>query len=346
MTSFAHGGDTYGLGNVLDFSASLNPLGIPEVALISLRMTPDAFEAYPDPLCRDLTAALAQRWGVAPERLLMTSGAGDAFTRVALAVKPQTVVVCDPCYSGYEQALASAQIEQVRVRHVALKPENNFDVDVQAFSAALDGADLAFLCTPNNPTGRAVALDDIRAVLDAAPADGTVLVLDECFAQLAGLESAFPLVDEYPNLVLVRAFTKTYAMAGLRLGYCATSDDALMERLRAAGVPWAVSGPAQVAGVAALADVDYLARTREVVDAQRERMERALADVGARVIPSVANYIMFRCDTPLYQPLLERGICIRRCETFEGLDGSWYRVAVRAPEENTQFIEAIREVLA
>lgn len=346
MSRFVHGGDTYGMGDVLDFSASLNPLGLPERVVEALRENAAAFGPYPDPDCRDLTAALAMRLGAPPERIVMTAGAGDAFTRIAIALKPQAVVLCDPCYSGYEQALSSAGLDCVRIRHVALSPDRGFAFDAEAFAAALDGADLVYLCSPNNPTGRAVDLGELHAVLDAARAAQTVVVFDECFAELAGLPSAVGLCDDNPELVIVRAFTKTFALAGLRLGYCVCADEDLLERFRVAGVPWAVSAPAQVAGLAALEETDYLEESRALVIEQRSFVETALAGMGIRTVPSCANFILFRSEERIYNQLLERGICIRLCSSFEGLDGSWFRVGLRMPSENRRFIEALEEVLS
>jgi len=137
-----------------------------------------------------------------------------------------------------------------------------------------------------------------------------------------------------------------YAMAGLRVGYGICSDEELVVRLAGAGQPWAVSGPAQVAATAALADSDWVQRTRCYVDEQRELLAGGLRECGMRVIPGRANYLLFQSGRALYEPLLQRGFLIRRCGNFQGLDESWYRIAVRTATENEAFLRALREVCA
>ena len=135
-------------------------------------------------------------------------------------------------------------------------------------------------------------------------------------------------------------------MAGLRLGYGICSDVELLNRICAAGQMWAVSTPAQVAGVAALSAKDWPERTRAYVNGERTRLANALSERGLRVIDGKANYLLFQCGDELYEPLLQRGFLIRRCENYEGLDASWYRIAVRTEQENGAFLAALQEVLA
>ena len=170
--------------------------------------------------------------------------------------------------------------------------------------------------------------------------------LDECFLGFTHEPSAVPLCEKYPNLLVMSAFTKLYAMAGLRLGYGICSDVDLIDRLEAAGQPWAVSGPAQAAGVAALGVDGWAGDTLAYVDEQRAVLQQGLEECGMRVIPGKANYLMFRSDCLLYEPLLDKGFLIRRCENFVGLDEHWYRVAVRTADENAALIAALREVVS
>ncbi len=376
MGRFQHGAELYGHEDALDFSASLNPLGMPAAALDALRENVRAFESYPDVRNARLADAVAEVEGADAGRLCLCAGATDAFDRIVDVLAPHRVLLFDPCFSGYERALRRSD---AALEHVALTVEEDFDFTERVLDescAALrsqQAPDLVFLCTPNNPTGRAVGMPFLRCLLEcAAEADATV-VLDECFAELAGLESAVPLQKEFANLVVVKAFTKTYAMAGLRLGYVVCANAELAQRLNDSGAQWAVSVPAQIAGVAALGDATYLERACTTIVEQRTRLEGELSAAGMRVIPSCVNYILF-CDevaesagaaessidtttgsdaehadtatlsASLFDQLLERGIIVRRCGNFEGLDDTWYRIAVRTPEENTRFIQALKEV--
>ena len=351
---FEHGGDTFGRADAIDFSASLNPLGMPETAIEALRENVRAFEAYPDVCNRELAEEVAAFERVDVLRTCMCAGATDAFDRIVDVLAPRGVLLFDPCFSGYERALRRCGAP---IAHVPLYDEEDFDFTDRALGAACaalsqdDGPDLVFLCTPNNPTGRAVGRDFLRALLAFAQHRKATVVLDECFADLAALESAIPLQEEFPNLIVVKAFTKTFAMAGLRLGYIVCPDGDLAKRLHEAGAQWSLSVPAQIAGVAALHEPDYLVRTISYVGKERIRLEGELRAAGMHVIPSCVNYILFKDTRPapdaaaLFGCMAERAIIMRRCGNFEGLDDSWYRIAVRTTEENTRFIEALKEVL-
>ncbi len=343
MGRYQHGGDIYGMENVVDYSASLNPLGMPMQVVRALKVAAASFEAYPDPQCRDLVAALAEQQGVPEEYIVATAGASDAFSRVAAALKPHKVLVCSPCYSGYEQAL---QPLHPRVVHHSLVARENFDVTERIIDYIEPEIDLVILCSPNNPTGRVVSQDLIVKVLNAADRWGAKVVVDECFIDFTAFESCTPLLDSHPNLIIVKALTKSHAMAGFRLGYCLSGNADVVRALKTAGAPWAVSSPAQVAGKAALEVPGYLDLTREYVATERARLEEGLRECGMLVVPSHANFILFQSPKPLYEPMLKRGYVIRRCENFRGLDASWFRIAVRTEQQNKGFLAALREVMA
>ena len=343
MGRFQHGGDTYGLGDVIDFSASLNPLGMPVQVIRAVKVAAASFEAYPDPLCRDLVSALSAREQVEAERIVVTAGASDAFSRIVASLKPRKALVCSPCYSGYEQALYPSC---PRVVHHSLVARENFDVTDRILDYIVPGIDALFICTPNNPTGRAISPELLCKILETAQRCDAHVVVDECYIDFTAERSCVPLLDQFPNLIVVKAFTKTYAMAGFRLGYCLVGRDDLAQSVRDAGDPWAVSTPAQVGGISALGVAGYLERARAYIADQREAMEDGLGSLGMLVIPSAANFILFQSPAPLYDALLGRGFVIRRCANFRGLDDRWYRVAVRTKDQNARLLAAIGEILS
>ena len=156
------------------------------------------------------------------------------------------------------------------------------------------------------------------------------------------------LTGELPstkNLLILKSFTKLYAMAGVRLGYCLSSDPALLEAMASAGPPWSVSSLAQAAGLAALEETDYVQQVRTLIRTERPRLIAALENLGLQVIPGEANYLLFQCGTPLAAALEQKGILLRECGNYRGLDETWYRAAVRTHEENQRLIQALREVL-
>ena len=339
MKRFEHGGDVYAHEGVVDFSANLNPLGMPEAVKQALRDNVDRFEAYPDPECRELRTAIARAEGVGTDQVLCTAGATDLIQRTCLALRPARALVTAPCFSGYEEALEQAGV--AIVRHALLDSED-FGVTERIFEdVANNPGALVFLCNPNNPTGLTIDHDLLVRIVCAARDAGSTVVLDECFLDFTGEPSLVPRCGEFPNLLVMRAFTKLYAMAGLRLGYGVCSDIGLLERIRAVGQTWAVSTPAQMAGVAALGVDGWPERTRAYVDAERAKLVGALRGLGLRVIDGTANYLMFQCAEDLYEPLLQHGFLVRRCANYQGLDASWYRIAVRTTQENDALIAAL-----
>ena len=189
-----------------------------------------------------------------------------------------------------------------------------------------------------------MTLDEVCACLNACEREGAHLVLDEAFLDFTDAPSAVALCAAHPRLIVARSLTKMYAIAGLRLGYGICAETELSARLRAGGAEWAVSTPAQLAGVAALADSTWAARTRAFVAEQRARLAAGLARCGMEHISGEANFLLFRSPLPLFAPLLQRGFLVRACESF-GLDSRWCRVAVRTEQDNAALLAAIHDVM-
>ena len=350
MAEYTHGGDVltarsrYG-GAVLDFSTNLNPLGIPDQAAQAAAQADGS--AYPDALCRQLRQAIAAHDGVEAEQVICGNGAADLIFRLAFALRPQKALLLAPTFSEYEEAVSAAGCGVVR--HV-LDPERDFDLTEAVLDDLEPGLDLAFFCTPNNPTGRVIRRELMEAILEKCRAAGIRLVVDECFLALSdgGEEASLAgYLEQYPNLLLLRAFTKSYAMPGLRLGYCLSADTALLDRLSRCAQPWSVSGPAQAAGLAAAAEPLHPLLARQLIAPERSWLTQAMEGLGLRVFPSAANYLLFRAPgvSDLKERLLGRGVLIRSCANYPGLGEDYYRVAVRLRGENERLIQAMKEVL-
>ena len=158
--------------------------------------------------------------------------------------------------------------------------------------------------------------------------------------------TAKTVLRDAPNLIILKAFTKLYAMAGVRLGYCLCSNTALLEKMQAAGQPWAVSSLAQAAGLAALDETAYVAQVRALIAQQRPRLTAGLRALGLRVVDGQANYLLFRAPADFGAKLRRHGAVVRGCGNYPGLDETWYRTAVRTQKENEQLLKIMREVLA
>lgn len=336
-----HGGDwasyetEYGT-MPLDFSANISPLGVPDGVYKALRVASADVDRYPDPLCRELTAALAAYENVPEEWILCGNGAADLIYRVLQTLHPHNAVVPAPTFTEYESVLRSlhCNIHYYQADRVP-------DIPVQT--------GLVLLCEPNNPTGTRLGTDAINQICVAASKAHAYVLMDETFADfLTPEEREYPkeFLEYNPNLILLKAFTKTYAMAGVRLGYLLCSSGELVEAFRNAGAPWSVSHLAQKAGVAALEDYDYLDRLRTLVETERPYLENGLLELGFRVVRSHANFILFQGPEGLEQKLREKGILIRCCRDFKGLDSTWYRISVRTRADNHKLLSALQEVLA
>lgn len=172
------------------------------------------------------------------------------------------------------------------------------------------------------------------------------MVLDECFIEFCEKENSIvQKLTTYRNLLIVRAFTKIYAIPGVRLGYLMCSDKELLQKIRVQLPEWNLSVFAEAAGIACLQQQEYLKKTVEYVAAERKFLTEKLQNLGLQVILSDANFILFYSEKPLYKKLLQKGILIRDCKNFQGLSEGYYRVAVKSRRENEILEKAIGECI-
>lgn len=337
-----HGGDIYAGQVRLDFSANTNPFGTPPGVLAAVEAALPQVHRYPDPYCRRLVSAISAYEQVPEDWILCGNGAADLIYAFARAVGPGLGAETAPTFSEYALGLARTGSSMARY---GLAPDRDFALDEGILDFLRQTRPkVLFLCNPNNPTGRLIEPELLGEVLEVCRGLGIRLFLDECFLSLSqGGISMKPLLDSYHNLILLKAFTKSYGMAGLRLGYCLSADRALLGAMSRESQPWNVSGLAQAAGTAALKETAFLEKTRALLERERPGLARGLEKLGFRVIPSRTNYLLFQGAPGLEPRLRDRGILIRNCENYEGLCPGWYRIAVRLPEENRALLRAIGE---
>lgn len=340
-----HGGDIYQREYRLDFSVNVNPLGTPgrviEAACEGIRHS----DRYPDVECRKLRAKLAQAEGVCGERIVFGNGAADLIFALALAKHPRNVLLPAPTFAEYEQAVRMAGGQVI---YYELSEAEGFLLDERIIEHISPDVDMLFLCNPNNPTGLPLKKELVFRILERCAACGTMLVVDECFNEFLDVPEAYSVkeyIDRYPGLFILKAFTKVYAMAGLRLGYGFSSDQALLVRMGEMRQPWSVSIPAQYAGVAALDETDYVSRCKAMLAGERDALKAGLRNMGFTVYDSQANYIFFRAWPGLHQAMAEQGILIRDCGNYVGLSEGYFRIAVKTREENTELIHTMEEVV-
>lgn len=341
---YSHGGDIYTHENMLDFSVNVNPLGMSAHVEAAAKRGIEHSEAYPDSRCRKLRKKLADSQGLPEEYYIFGNGAAEIFYMLVLAEKPGQVLLPVPAFSEYERALHTVGS---KIRYYYTKEENRFCIDEQFPDELNEEQDMIFLCSPGNPAGCMISRDLLYRTAERCEQLQIRLVLDECFVELIRKPDDFSMIGElrrYPHLVIVRAFTKTYAMPGLRLGYGITADIELAEKMERIHQPWSVSIPAQEAGAAALDETVRTEAARLLIAREKQFLEEQLDRMKISYISSDVNYILMRSEKDLFDGLKRRGILIRDCSDYRGLGKGWYRTAVRTHEDNLHLVRALKEI--
>ncbi len=343
-----HGGNIYRYDHrMYDFSANLNPAGMPAAVSQAVADHIGDYESYPDPDQTELRSTIAEYYNISVSRVCCGNGAADLIFRIALGLKPKKALIVSPTFSEYREALSLAECH---ICDYILEREDGFRLDDRILTRIRDERpDIIFLCNPNNPTGITVPKDLVISVIYEAKRAGARVVIDECFMEFvmgAGHYSVMSEIERLPNVIILKSFTKYYAMAGLRLGYCICGDPDTADIIRGCMQAWPVSTVCSVAGIAALRSEDPRDEIRASIALQRERLMSGLLDLGFMAWPSEANYIFFCSDFPLDDALRERDILIRNCSNYVGLGDGYYRIAVRTAEENDYFLAMLRQVVS
>ena len=304
-------------------------------------------DEYPDPKCRRLVGDIAAFEGVPDTHVLCGNGSADLIYRLALAAKPACALMPAPTFSEYADALS---VTGSRIRRHLLDPRDGFELDEGFVDAIDEDVEMVFVCQPNNPTGAVTPRSLVLRMLKRCEEVGAHLVVDECFVPFLEDSSSISvagLVEGHPALVVLKAFTKIYAMPGIRLGYLLCSDKTLVSGIEAAGQPWAVSTLAQAAGSAALGCSAHVEKTREVVARERAFLLEGMSRLGI-VAQGCANFLFFQlADGGALAPAMRRrGILIRDCSNYEGLGPGSYRIAVKSHSDNERLLDTLHTVLA
>ncbi|WP_148409146.1 pyridoxal phosphate-dependent aminotransferase [Murimonas intestini] len=345
METHIHGGDIYSRSFELDYSVNINPLGIPRAVKEAAEKGVALSEHYPDVQCRTLKRAIERKEGVSREAVICGNGAAELIFAIALGIRPGKALLAAPGFAEYEQALRAAGCS---ISYYTLKEENGFEAGRDFVDMVTEDLDIVFLCNPNNPTGIAYSRDFLRDVLVKCRECKVVLVVDECFIEFMDSPMEYtmrPFLEEYDNLFLLKAFTKTYAMAGLRLGYGLSSSRALLEAMAAVMQPWNVSIPAQMAGTAALAETGYVESARNLIRSERKYLTDNLRQLGLTVYDGAANFIFFKGPVNLGEACKDAGILLRDCSNYHSLGAGYFRIAVRTRKENELLVKTMQRIM-
>jgi cobyric acid synthase CobQ/L-threonine-O-3-phosphate decarboxylase len=346
-----HGGNIHKLlremsntGELLDFSANINPLGPPAWLRSHVNRQLAMIAHYPDPECRELIRTIGERYRVDERLVVAANGTTELLHLLPYIIEPRPVIIPVPSYIDYQRVFTGAGFA---VQTVMLDESDGFKITGERLAGWLRGGEIVIFGNPVNPAGSVLADTEIRAAAEAFP--DTLFIIDEAFHDFtADFQTVGGSTD---NIITLNSLTKFFALPGLRVGF-GILPRRYAERMRQSLPPWSVNTLAQSVAAEALCDDDYCRSTRSTCRRLREELAGSLARIsGLKVYDSAANYLLLRCTAEpdgeeLYTRLLAQGIVIRRCSNYQGLDRTYLRVAVRTGEENRQLVEALQDAFA
>ena len=355
-TPYLHGGDIESAAQeagvpadrILDFSANINPMGLPPRAAERLAgdaRDPHTWTRYPDPQCGELRSALGCYAAVPPECIIIAAGADSLIHASVRAFAPCRCVVPIPAFSEYERACRAFGCETVRL---PLSPK--FRLPDEA-SLLLRAGDLLIFNNPHNPSGACASQAEMLKHLASARASGATVLVDEAFIDYVPEAAITQHAAVTTGIVSIRSLTKFFGCPGLRVGYAVAAPDTarkIAEQLP----PWPVTTLAANAAAEALLDADYPMQAREQNWRARDSISVALSGLGCRVLPGAANFLLLRIPagfsaSQIRSALLrDHAILVRECDSFTGLERDCYlRVAVRGEEDNQRLVDALSHIM-
>ena len=361
-----HGGNVYHAArsssrdalDFCDFSASINPLGVPLSARRVLQTAIDKVQHYPDPEGLALLQAIAKRHRIEPDNVLLGNGTMELIYAIPAALNVRHGLIVGPTFSEYERVLTLAN---ARVTCALALSEDEYRPPVRDVLERVNPSpsfgsgkrrlpiDAVFLCNPNSPTGQSVSRNGVYRILEAVKRQRGCLIVDETFVEFCEEKSVIRRAVCDDSLLVLRSFTKFYGIPGLRIGY-AVGMEKRLRAIRNRLPPWSVNTLAQEAALACLQDHRYRQRTLLLFQNERPVFRRALEQIpGFRVYPSSANFFLVELPRSLTSrqvqaTLMERGFLVRDCSTYPGLHERMLRLAVRTSNDNSRLVKQLRNV--
>ena len=328
---------------LLDFSSNVNPLGFPSTVK-------DAFKnishvsIYPDPNSNELRIHLQKYTRFLKNQIIVGNGATEIiYNYCAAFLRKQKVLIPIPTFSEYESA---AKLNGATLYFFKTM---NLNHNLSEFQDMMEKKHCVFLCNPNNPTGVLIKRKNMLKILESAHDKSTMVFLDECFIELVpdGNESAASYLKEFDNLFILRSLTKSFGLAGLRIGY-GLGNKKMIEILQKIKIPWNVSGIAQHSAIKALSDKSHLPKTLDIIKKELKFLTDSISQIkGFTCYTSNTNFILIRSkikSNRIQKRLLKQNILIRDCSTFHGLNDNFIRIAVRTHKENLKLVEALKKL--
>jgi threonine-phosphate decarboxylase len=355
MRQPTHGGNIYKaareqgtpVDRIVDFSASINPLGPPAAGLRAIRSAFKQIRHYPDPECWQLRQALAHQCGVDPDMILVGNGSTELIHLLPRVLAIKSALIIGPTFEEYARALLDAGSS---VRYVHAKRTERFRPPLpealQEYSAKRSRFEAVFVCNPNNPTGQVMNRSALRELAEAVGRQRGWLIVDEAFIDYCQAQSVVPMLSACPRMIVLRSLTKFYAMPGLRIGYLIGASK-VVDQLKDRQPPWSVSSLAQDISLAVIQDNAYVTKSRTFMKSERSRFMREIRAVsGVRVYPSAANFVLIElpastCANEVTDRLAAKRLLVRNCSMVPGLTTRMIRVAIRTAKDNRRLVAAL-----
>lgn len=354
-----HGGDLYktatkyGIrqGDLLDFSSNINPLGLSLNLRTALVAGIDDLVNYPDPECTDLREALSEYTGVPKEAIIAGNGASELIYLLMEVLCPKKILMPAPCFAEYSKA---AHACGAQVRYYRLKEKDDFRLDMLDFVQEIaEDIDTVLMCNPNNPTSVLITKGELHKLLEYTDRKGIRVIMDEAFIELTvgGCNnSVVGYMQQYKNLFVIRAFTKIFAIPGLRLGY-ALGDVQFIQQMWERKLPWSVNTLACSVGRSLTQDHAYLKATADWLSEEKDWLYSQLKAIESfKVYTPDSNFILIKLrnmdvkSSQLKVEMIQRGILIRDASNFMFLDDTYVRVAIKDRKSNGALIQELMDI--
>ncbi|AGF55239.1 threonine-phosphate decarboxylase [Clostridium saccharoperbutylacetonicum] len=353
MANFGHGGDAKELSRknkleynkIIDFSANINPLGMPASVKEAIIDGLKEVEKYPDITYFELKSAISEFENIDKESIILGNGAAEVLFNIVRGLNPQNALILAPTFSEYEEATRAVS---GNVIYYNLKEENKFKIQDDILEYINRELDVLFICNPNNPTGVITPKELLIRILMKAKENDVITIIDESFLDFIEEDvSMISYVNEYNNLIIIKSLTKFFALPGLRIGYGISGNSKLKREIEKITPAWNINTLAEIAAKIGIKDKKYITESIKYVIKEKEYLYNELKKNSELKLyePSV-NFILIKTckNINLKEELLKRNILIRSCSNYERLNKNYYRIAVRTHEENVILIEEIRRI--
>lgn len=364
-----HGGNIYkifrekNIKEILDYSSNINPYGVPESLKQKIIENIGILERYPDPDYVELREKLAELNKVDISNITVGNGATESIFLFMKVLKPETVLIVSPTFGEYERAVRawdSSENREIEIEYFELEEKDEFRLNIGKLKKELKKKyDLVIICNPNNPTGKFLKMSETEEILRGCNKYDTKLFIDEAFIEFLedGLkESVVNSGENKKNLFVTRAFTKFFAIPGLRLGYGIYFDKSLGKKIAEKKEPWSVNNVAEMAGITVLDDTEYIEETLSWITEEKKYMYEKLDEIsGIKPYKTEVNFICVKIKDELFskglnvkklrEKMMEEGILIRDASNFKFLNERFFRLAIKDRRSNDRVIEALKKIL-